>query len=253
MALRRFYFDKKKMENEDTLPILGDLFHHIRDVCRFAPGDQFEILPGDGRAVLYEITSVGKREMSARKLSERVIPPPMKPDIVLALSVPKLPKVDWILEKSVELGVSEVRPFVSDFSFLRKSSEITSARLDRWRKIIEGATQQSGRGELMAIHPAVTLEGLLGEFNRAPKAAGLFPYEGEALVRLNDAIASVRAAAPEKIWLFVGSEGGFSRNEVDLFGRSGLKPVSMGSQILRVETACVALVSVIKYETGALC
>lgn len=241
------------MENENPLSIAGDLFHHIRDVCRFGAGDRFEILPGDGRALLYEITDVGKREMSARKLAERVIPPPAKPDIVLALSIPKLPKVDWILEKSVELGVSEVRPFVSDYSFLRKSSEITTARLDRWRKIIEGATQQSGRGELMAIHPAVTLESLLAEFNRTPKASGLFPYEGEALVRLNDAISSVRASQPEQIWLFVGSEGGFSRDEVDLFGRSGLKPVSMGSQILRVETACLALVSVIKYETGALC
>jgi 16S rRNA (uracil1498-N3)-methyltransferase len=253
VALRRFYFEKQNLGHEATIQISGDLFHHIRDVCRFGVGDLFEILPGDGRALLYKIAEQGKREFRATKQSERQIPPPAKPDIVLALSVPKLPKVDWILEKSVELGVSEVRPFVSDFSFLRKTSEITTARLDRWHKIIEAATQQSGRGELMKIHSAVTLESLFSEFNRTPKAEGLFPYEGEALVHLKDAIRAVQARSPDQIWLFVGSEGGFSKKEVELFGRQGLKPVSMGSQILRVETACLALVSVIKYKSGALC
>ncbi len=131
MALRRFYLEKKNLLNESSTVIGGDLFHHIRDVCRFDAGDRFEILPGDGRALLYQIQSVGKRDLTAEKISERQLPPPARPALVLALSVPKLPKVDWILEKAVELGVSEVRPFVSDFSFLRRTSEISEARIER--------------------------------------------------------------------------------------------------------------------------
>jgi 16S rRNA (uracil1498-N3)-methyltransferase len=152
----------------------------------------------------------------------------------------------------VELGVFEIRPFVSDFSFLRKVSEISPARIARWEKLAQAATQQSGRGDVLSVRPAVTLEQLLKDFNQQPSTAGLFPYEGEAQVRLTQAIQEAKAKNPENLWLFVGSEGGFSPREVQIFGFNGLKPVSMGSQILRVETACVALVSIIKYEAGAL-
>lgn len=252
MALRRFYLKAEEMGEENAFAIRGDLFHHIRDVCRFGVGDQFEILPGDGRAILYSIQIVSGKDLRVQKISERTLPAPAKPKIVLALSVPKLPKVDWIVEKSVELGVHEIRPFVSDFSFLRKVSEISASRVGRWEKLAQAATQQSGRGDVLQIEGAVTLEHLLEDFNRQASTMGLFPYEGEAQLRLKPAIEEALSSKPESVWLFVGSEGGFSPREVELFARHGLKPVSMGSQILRVETACLALVSIIKYEAGAL-
>lgn len=251
MALRRFYVDPRDLSGENVV-LRGDLFHHIREVCRFQAGDRFELLTGEGRAHLVEVTSLGARELHARILSQRDLPALAKPYITLALSIPKLPKVDWIVEKCVELGVYEIRPFVSDFSFLRKTSEISENRMERWQKLARGATQQSGRGDLMQIHPAVTLPQLLESFNRQSSTAGLFPYEGEAQARLPEAIRDVKAKNCEHIWVFVGSEGGFSQEEVSLFERYGLRPVSMGEQILRVETACVALMSIIKYETGAL-
>jgi 16S rRNA (uracil1498-N3)-methyltransferase len=252
MAHRRFYLEQKNLEASGRLQISGDLFHHIRDVCRFDIGDRFEVLFGDAKAHLVEIKEVGKRELAAQIISERALPPPAKPAITLALSVPKLPKVDWIIEKCVELGVADIRPVVSDFSFLRKASEISESRIKRWRKIVEAGTQQCGRGDLLRLHEAETLESLLKTFNQQLATAGLFPYEGESQLRLPDAITEAKALNPEAIWLFVGSEGGFSPREVQLFNQHGMKPVSMGAQILRVETACVALVSVIKYECGAL-
>lgn len=245
MALRRFYIENVQ---EDGVAISGDLFHHIRDVCRFKEGDRFEVLPGNKQALLVEITSVGKKELFAKTISSRALPELPKPYITLALSIPKLPKVDWIIEKCVELGAFEIRPFVSDFSFLRKASEVSENRLARWQKLVQAATQQSGRGDLMRIHPAVTLEKLLESFNRNPSTGGLFPYEGEAQLSLPAALRSLKAHSHENLWVFVGSEGGFSAREVELFASHGLNPVSMGEQILRVETACLALVSIIKYE-----
>jgi 16S rRNA (uracil1498-N3)-methyltransferase len=226
--------------------------HHIRDVCRFGAGDEFEVLIGDGQARLVRIEQISSREIAACVLSSRILPKPAKPDLVLCLSIPKLPKVDWIVEKSVELGVAEIRPFVSDFSFLRKVSEISPNRLQRWQKLVEGATQQTGRGDLLKVHPAVTLETLLGEVNRSPGTAGLFLYEGEAPLGLRDALGKVRGRNSDQLWAFVGSEGGFSPGEVKRFEAAGLEPVSMGEQILRVETACLALASIIKYEFGTL-
>lgn len=249
MALRRFHIEQSDLQN-CNLTLRGDLFHHIRDVCRFEAGDRFEALPGDGSAVLVEITSLSNKEVQARALSTRQIPSLPRPHITLALSVPKLPKVDWIIEKSVELGVAEIRPFVSEYSFLRKISEISPNRIQRWHKLVQSATQQSGRGELMKIAAPVSLKNLLEDFNRNPRTGGLFPYEGEAQLPLPQALADLKRKNLDQIWVFVGSEGGFSRDEVALFADKGLNPVSMGDQILRVETACLAIVSVIKYELG---
>jgi 16S rRNA (uracil1498-N3)-methyltransferase len=104
----------------------------------------------------------------------------------------------------------------------------------------------------MRVHPALTLESLFEEFNRSAHTKGLFPYEGEAQVDLKTAIQELKSSKPEHIWVFVGSEGGFSMREVEIFASQGLKPVSLGEQILRVETACLALASILKYEAGAL-
>ena len=250
MSLRRFYTGSPVAEGEFVIE--GDLFHHIRDVCRFTVGARFELLPGDGRAVLVEIISIAKRTLNAQQMSARDLPALSKPFITLALSLPKLPKFDWITEKCVELGVDEIRPFTSDYSFLREPGEISGARTSRWQKLVVAATQQSGRGELMRIQPTMRLPELLKIYKQTPHSAGLFAYEAAVNLGLHRAIADLKAQVPERIWLFVGSEGGFSEREVEFFGAAGLEPVTMGEQILRVETACLALVSVIKYETRGL-
>ena len=230
----------------------GDLFHHIREVCRFQPGEEFELLPGDGRAVRVSVTSVDKRSLKVSPIDARTLPGPGRPHLTLALSIPKLPKLDWIIEKAVELGVSEVRPFVSDFSFLREAREISPARMARWQKLVVAATQQCGRGELMPIAAVEDLGETLRAYKSSLGADGLFAYEGEADRGLDRAVVDLRGNAPEKIWIFVGSEGGFSPRELDQFVAAELPPVSLGAQILRVETACVALISVLKYGLRGL-
>jgi 16S rRNA (uracil1498-N3)-methyltransferase len=251
MALRRFFMEGPSPCSE-TFVIHGDLFHHIRDVCRFTQGSQFEILPGDGSAQLVEIIQMTNRELGVRRISQRQLSPLPKPYLTLALSLPKLPKVDWIVEKCVELGVFEIRTFVSDYSFLRKTAELSANRLQRWEKLIQAATQQSGRGDLMQIRAPVPLKELLSDFNLSRATGGLFPYEGEARQGLSQALQELKNKNLDHIWVFVGSEGGFSTPEVEMFKTIGLNPLSLGDQILRVETACLALVSIIKYEIGTL-
>src|SRR5690606_15378735 len=133
---------------DDVIRIEGDLAHHLRDVCRLEEGREVELLSGDGKARRVRLESVSKREVVCRVLSFRELAPLPKPHIHLFVSIPQLPKLDWILEKSVELGAHTVTPFVSDFSFLRKESEISESRRSRWEKIVQGATQQCGRGDL---------------------------------------------------------------------------------------------------------
>lgn len=246
MALRRFWIDIPCVSGQEIV-ISGDLFHHIRDVCRFSTGDQFELLPGDGLAHLAEISKLNKRDLLVRLLESRALGEVPRPWIHLALSIPKFSKVDFIVEKCVELGVYQLSLFQSDHSYPKSLTEVSQGRLARWNKIGKAAAQQSGRGALMKITEPTTLTDTLENFRLRPGVVGLFPYEGEATLGWQAAMQAARKSSPEEVVVFVGSEGGFSRREVELFQQFGLQPMTMGQQILRVETACVALVSVIKY------
>jgi 16S rRNA (uracil1498-N3)-methyltransferase len=233
---------------EQRVQIKGDLYHHICDVCRIEVADKFELICGDGKAYLVELTQKSKKQAEAVILETRDIEPLAKPYVHLCLSIPRFQKMDTILEKAVELGVYEVLPFVSDFSFVRKTGGPLDGKHPRWMKIVQMATEQSGRGELMKLHEPLTLEDVFKIFNRSTNALGLFPYEGAGDQTIKEAQQMQSQKNPTDVWIFVGSEGGFSHNEVNFFRQNGLKPITLGAQVLRVETACLALVSVIKYH-----
>ena len=248
--MRRYLLSPSAIKTEDVL-IEGDAFHHIFDVCRQEKGSKFEVLGNPGIAYFVEVFEVGKKSARAKILNSRVIPALPKPHLVLAISIPRFPVMDAVVEKAVEMGVSEIRPFFSDFSFVRSSSTLPSSKLDRWKKIVVSATQQSGRGDLMPIQDPLSFEKTLQEFNQSPLKAGLFAYEGASPKAIKDFISEMPKDL-EKVWIFVGSEGGFSNAEVQRIQDLGLAPVTLGDQVLRVETACIALVSILKYEAGLM-
>jgi len=245
--MRRYWVPKESVIG-DEVHIVGDVLHHVRDVCRLRRGAKFEVLVEGRGALLVEIVSESKHESIARVLEERQIPELPRPYIHLALSIPRFPVFEAVVEKSVELGVKAVHPFFSDFSFIRTQDDVFAKKRPRFEKIVRGATQQTGRGDLMPISEPVHIKDLLKTFNREESAKGLFAYEGPGVLTAKDGVRKIRDAAPQDVWIFVGSEGGFSDSEVELFASHGLEAVTLGNQVLRVETACVALVSIIKYD-----
>jgi 16S rRNA (uracil1498-N3)-methyltransferase len=238
------------MIEADEVTLSGDVLHHIRDVCRMHKGSKFEVIVGgQQKALLVEVTGETKHESFARVLEERAIDPIPYPHIHLALSVPRFPVFEAVVEKAVELGVFAIHPFFSEFSFIRKQEETWAKKVPRFEKIVQSATQQSGRGDLMPISNPVDLEQILAKFNRTEGAKGLFAYEGDARLNAKDGVARVASdKSLTEAWIFVGSEGGFSATEVEKFKEAGLASVTLGSQVLRVETACVALISILKYD-----
>jgi len=247
--LRRYWLDKKSFQGP-LVQLEGDDFLHVCIVCRRGLGDQFEALSGDGRAHLVEIIEVRKKMAVAKIISVREMPPLPTPRVHLALSVPKLSVLESVLEKSVELGVQSFTVFRSDFSNIKGNTKNLEAKRGRLEKIIKSATQQSGRGDLMPLTLEVDL-GVLLEARAAESAAyGLFAYEGDAPRALSEAVSEIKDKGLEDIWIFVGSEGGFSDRDIKKFSHSGMIPTSLGDQVLRVETACVTLVGVIKYCLG---
>lgn len=245
--MRRYWIEKDKLTAESVV-IDGDNFRHICVVCRQEVGDRFEVI-ADHKAYLVELVELGKKNALGKIIESRAVAELAKPHIHLALSLPKFPTLDKVLEKSVELGVHTVHLFSSDFSFMKPKPTVLEKKQERWRKIIQGATQQTGRGDLMELTEIQPLSVLLEEGFKDPQAAGLLAYEGEGAKDLKSRLDQLDPSI-ENIWIFVGSEGGFSENDVELFKDYGLLPISLGDQVLRVETACVTLVSILKYGLG---
>lgn len=250
--MRRYWISKDQIA-DSTVYFDGDQHHHIFIVCRQIVGHTFEVLTEDSMAYVVEVTEVGKKKAAAKILSSRKIEPLPRPYIHLALSIPRFPVFDSICEKAVEMGVHKIAPFVSEFSFVREIKEFPENKIERLGKIVLSATQQSGRGDLMKIDPAVHLDQFIEKID--PKDFCFFAFEGNTQTSLQKEISRLKnkqPQAPENIWIFVGSEGGFSAAEVKKLTDLGLHPVTLGSQILRVETACMTLVSILKYEFGLM-
>ena len=251
----RRYWIEKKMLHEDVVTFKDELFHHIFDVCRQEVGHHFEVLTDDSKAHLVEVILKEKKQAKAKIIEAREIQKLPKPHIHLALSVSRYNVMDSIVEKAVEMGVQSILPFCSDFSFIRKPTNLPEGKSDRWKKIVISASQQSGRGELMKIYEPMEWSNMLKFIN--PKLSNwcLFAYEGSSVLGIREHLKLVQenqAQKPDNIWIIVGSEGGFSEKEVLEMQQLGLNPVTLGSQVLRVETACMTLVSVLKYEFGLL-
>lgn len=246
--MRRYRIPNSMLVSEGEIRLTGDVLHHVRDVCRMHVQSKFEVLTEDGRGLLVQIVSENKHESVAAVLESRTLPPLLRPYIHLVLAVPRWQVFEAVLEKSVELGVHTVHPVLSDFSFVRDGgSAIFEGKRSRFEKIVIGATQQSGRSDLLHLPKPGKLDDFLQTFNQLTGVKGLFAYEGEGVTTAAEHLPLLKTSQPEAIYIFVGAEGGFSIREVDLFRSIGLSPLTLGDQVLRVETACVAIVSVIKY------
>lgn len=261
--MRRYWIEKSQLQQQSPTELIvqfkDEQFHHIFDVCRQEVGHHFEVITEDSVAYLVEVLTVLKKSATAKVVEIRQIQKLPKPHIHIALSICRYPVMDSVIERAVEMGVTSILPFVSDYSFIRKEKELPVGKVERWKKIVISATQQCGRGELMTIHDTVTMNKMLEAINPNSQNWCLFAYEGNNLkpieTLLSERQKQLSAAAEknvENVWLIVGSEGGFSEKEVTSMQKLGLDPVTLGAQILRVETACLTLVAVLKYVFGLM-
>lgn len=245
--MRRYWVSEEFFE-EDIIHLEGDTLHHIRDVCRQGLGSKFEVLNEKGIAYFVEIVESTKKHAKAKILETRELPALPRPHIHIALSLPKYAKMDFIIEKSVELGVKSIQPLVSDFSFIKKLGEISNNKKQRWGKIRLSAMQQSGRSEPFDVLEPMSLDNFLKQFNQNQHKLGLFFYEGESPTPVKTYLKKHLHSDLQDIWVFIGSEGGFSDQEREQIQSYGFTALTLGPQILRVETACVVAAAVIKYE-----
>ena len=233
----------------DTIEITGSDAHHLMHVMRAKAGQEVTVVDDTGSVARMEMTAF-REDAVTLTLKERLAADTESPlKLVLAQCLLKADKMDYVVQKAVELGVTEIIPVKSHNCVVRYDAKKAAARQQRWQKIAEEAAKQCGRTALTTVTPITDLSDLLKDNSRAEDTEIIFCYENEDE---NTVKSCLRAAQGKRLILLVGPEGGFTLDEAQEVQESGGRAVTLGPRILRAETAAVAAVTVAQYENGDL-
>ena len=240
---RRFFIDTGRIADGEVW-IVGDTARQITNVLRLKVGDNVVLFDGSGSEHEACITAISKSGVSARivRTSECLTEPKLK--LTLAVCLPKGDKLDLIVQKCVELGISRMVLVSSQRTVTRLEPAKAAARLARWSTIAVEATEQSGRTAVPAIEGVLPYESIADEVRGHDMA--LLAWEDERQTSLRDALAKYRDG--DSVLLIVGPEGGLAECEVELAREAGAECVSLGRRTLRCETAAIAGCAAILYQ-----
>jgi 16S rRNA (uracil1498-N3)-methyltransferase len=220
--------------------------HHLRDVLRLLAGDKIRLADPSGQRYLAEIRLISKKEVTVL-IQEKL--PKEVPNGVLKLgqALLKREKMEFVIQKAVELGVDFFHPFSSSRTVV---SFEKPQKLARWQKIADEALKQCGRGNKMIVEQPVPLHTMV---KMEADIKIIFWEEGGEPIReffrsRGIPPAAERHAPTNTILVLIGPEGGFSREEIETAQHAGFVLLSLGPRILRAETAAIVAMSLIQYE-----
>lgn len=240
--MRRFFL---KGQLGPTITITGPDAYHINRVLRMKPGERVTLIAEDGQAAIAVIQQVEENciQLCPEEMIKEERESPVK--VSLAQCLPKSDKMDYIVQKAVELGVDSIIPVISQNTVVRYDAKKKAERVSRWQKIAGEAAKQSGRLQVPVVAAVQDLAKLFQHIDKESKV--LLLYEGQVDSTLKQVL---RNGDSRHYTIIVGPEGGFSPDEVQLCRSMGALVVTLGPRILRTETAPVAAISIVMYECG---
>ena len=240
----RFFIDNSDV-TESAVTVRGNDARHIARSLRMAVGDEITVSDSSGYEYLCRLSKIRDEECLAGIIKKEVSLTEPKCRITLFMAYPKSDKLELVVQKAVELGAAAVVPFESERCIKRPKADKQKEKTERLSRIAEEAAKQCGRG----IIPTVSLPISYGELLASAKDfdLALFCYEGEGTESVK-AVLEKRDAAPEKIAVVVGCEGGFSKEEAKMAAEAGFIMTGLGRRILRCETAPDFILSAISYR-----
>ncbi|MCD8083587.1 MAG: 16S rRNA (uracil(1498)-N(3))-methyltransferase [Clostridiales bacterium] len=228
--------------------ITGEDVNHIRNVLRMHPGEQIGVRDGISRSYLCALEKIGEDEVWARILEDETDSSELPARLYLFQALPKGDKMDFIIQKAVELGVFQIIPMATRRCVVKLEGKKAENKVQRWNAIARSAAKQSGR----MVIPEVT--GIL-TMAEAIALAGtmdvrLIPYE--LATGMEESRSAFDAVSPgTSAAIFIGPEGGFDAGEIDAAVKAGIRPVTLGRRILRTETAGMAALSILMFRLEA--
>jgi 16S rRNA (uracil1498-N3)-methyltransferase len=245
MQRHRFYAAPSSF-TESSVMLDAEETRHLTQVLRLGEGARVFVFNGEGAEYECEVARAGKREVElnlARRLDD-VVESPLR--MTLAQALIKGDKFDWVIQKATELGVTRIVPLVTDHNDIKRAEERAEQRLQRWRRISLEALKQCGRRRLVEICEPAPFDDFCE--SAAPGARLIFSERGGESLRG----VSVKLQDVNQLSLCVAAEGGWSERELRRAESGGFTPVSLGSRVLRTETAAIVAVTLAQHLFGDL-
>jgi len=242
------FFVSPQVVSDGVVTLAGQMAHQITHVLRMAAGEHIIILDNSGWQMETELTYISPYRVVGHVIRRSLARGEPKIKVSLYQAMLKGNRLEFALQKGTEIGIIEYVPMITSRCVIANLDDVNS-KLERWQRILREAAEQSRRGRLPTIEPAMLMTQAC---ERARQTGGLtlLPWEEEQAVSLKDVLTA--APMPFTISLLVGPEGGFSADEVSLAQSYGVRTISLGPRVLRAETAGLVAASAIFYESGDL-
>lgn len=215
------------------------------------PGDLLLLMDGSGREYLAELRAIGEAGVSGTVLEERAASGEPAVHLTLYQCALKNDRMEWVLQKGTELGVSRFVPVVSERTIVRPADKV-ARKANRWRTILREAAEQSRRGRIPALSEPLTWPEAVA--HPGPDEVRLVPWErpGGSISLVKAVHAAAESGTPAAVALLIGPEGGISEAEMDVALAQEWNAVTLGPRILRAETAALAAVSIVMSGLGEM-
>jgi 16S rRNA (uracil1498-N3)-methyltransferase len=246
LTLPRIY-SSENLQNTTVCELGADNLRYLKTVLRLKPGDSILVFDGFGHEFEARIGSFSPSDVNVA-LGHMTARPDQKISITLAQAIPKAAKMDLIIKTAAELGATEIIPFSALRSVSRIEADRAGAKVMRWRKIVQEASRCTRSTGVAVIAPVLSFPEML--LRAAQGALKMIFWEEEDQQTIRDVLTGPGAYGVKEYFIIVGPEGGLSRDEVEQAKNAGFVSVSLGRQILKVETAAAAILSIIQYEKG---
>lgn len=235
----RFFVSREQI-TDDLISVTGSDVNHIKNVLRMGKGDSLLICDGEGTDYKCEISELLKDQILLKILTSQPSKSELKQKFYLFQGLPKSDKMELIIQKATELGIFEIIPVKCARSIVKVDEKKEGKKIARWQQISESAAKQSGRGLIPKIHTPMPFNKAI-EYSISSDLI-LIPYEKS--LNIEETRKLISAARDKKsISIFIGPEGGFEEKEIEFAQNSGALAITLGSRILRTETAGISLLS----------
>ncbi len=229
------FFAKKESRQGGFFVIGGSDYNHIKNVLRMKIGENF-LVSAEGQSHLCSVSEFTENTVIAKIIEENYKDTSLCVDIHLFQGLPKGDKMEQIIQKCVELGVTSITPVEMENCVVRLEEKKKAQKVSRWQAICESAAKQSKRNFVPEICPVASYKNALAIAEKYDKI--IVPYENkEGMKATKEMLNSLKKGM--SVAIFIGPEGGFSEKEIDLALEKGFCAVSLGKRILRTETAAV--------------
>jgi len=242
MTRRRFFAPPSAFNfGKRTVTLASDEARHLREVLRLKPGDEVQVFDGEGKEFRAAV-SQARREFAELEIRDEIeaMRPESPLELTLAVALLKGEKFDLVVQKGTELGVNQFVPLITRYADIRLRDEADGAkRVARWQRIALEAAKQSGRAVVPQVTMPVPFESVIRD-----NSCLLFSERDGQSLDTDSKLQSVTA--------IIGSEGGWSDEELDQARTSGVPIVTLGGRILRAETAAIATAALLQHRYGDL-